>query len=48
MNMIYGITKINVDKAFYAKNVDHDNFKDQKENNDYKVMQATMVYFKQM
>jgi hypothetical protein len=37
MNMICGITKINVDKKIYAKNVEHDNFKDQKENSDYRV-----------
>jgi hypothetical protein len=37
MNMIYETTRRDVDKAFYAKNIDHNNFKDQKENSEYMV-----------
>ncbi len=35
MNIVYGITKIDVDMTFCAKNVGHGNSKDHKEVNDY-------------
>jgi len=35
MNIVYGITKINVDMTFSTKNVGHGNSKDRKEVNDY-------------
>lgn len=35
MNIVYGITKINVDMTFCARNVGHGTSKDCKEVNDY-------------